>query len=262
MSLETSWARISSLRQTWSTRKSKSRPSKEKLFLKWKRPPTLWKVAVSVKFHPWRCQEERKGFMSIPLLSVVQNGVWILKALRGLSLEDQWWWWQNGLTEAAARERDLETCQSSHIWTNSQTEVSVTISQFMHKIKSKESWIFLSYFPSPSLNWPLWCYLRAHDWASPVVLVWRTLLSMQKTKRLGFHPCVRKTPWRRAWQPTPVFLPGESPWTEEPGGLQSMGSLRVRHDWSDLAHMHARAHGDLMDAVFCSRKTHCAQPAS
>ena len=27
-------------------------------------------------------------------------------------------------------------------------------------------------------------------------------------------------------------------WTEEPGGLQSMGSQRVRHDWSDLAHMH------------------------
>ena len=26
-----------------------------------------------------------------------------------------------------------------------------------------------------------------------------------------------------AWQPTPVFLPGESPWTEEPAGLQSMG---------------------------------------
>ena len=24
---------------------------------------------------------------------------------------------------------------------------------------------------------------------------------------------------RRAWQPTSVFLPGESPWTEEPGGL-------------------------------------------
>ena len=29
---------------------------------------------------------------------------------------------------------------------------------------------------------------------------------------------------------TPVFLPGESPWTEEPGGLQSVGSQRVRHD--------------------------------
>ena len=34
-------------------------------------------------------------------------------------------------------------------------------------------------------------------------------------------------PLRRAWQPTPVFLPGESPWTEELGGLQSMGSQEV-----------------------------------
>ena len=36
--------------------------------------------------------------------------------------------------------------------------------------------------------------------------------------------------WRRAWKPTPVFLPGESPWTQEPGGLQSMGSQRVRYN--------------------------------
>ena len=27
-------------------------------------------------------------------------------------------------------------------------------------------------------------------------------------------------------------------WTEEPGGLQSMGSQRVGHDWSDLAYTH------------------------
>ena len=26
----------------------------------------------------------------------------------------------------------------------------------------------------------------------------------------GFHPWAGKIPWRRAWQPTPVFLPGES----------------------------------------------------
>ena len=29
-------------------------------------------------------------------------------------------------------------------------------------------------------------------------------------RRPGFHPWVRKIPWRREWQPTPVFLPGES----------------------------------------------------
>ena len=28
--------------------------------------------------------------------------------------------------------------------------------------------------------------------------------------RNGFDPWVRKIPWRRAWQPTPVFFPGES----------------------------------------------------
>ena len=31
---------------------------------------------------------------------------------------------------------------------------------------------------------------------------------------------------------TPVFLPGESPGTEVPGGLQSMGLQRVRHNWA------------------------------
>ena len=29
-------------------------------------------------------------------------------------------------------------------------------------------------------------------------------------KRREFDPWVGKIPWRREWQPTPVFLPGES----------------------------------------------------
>ena len=40
-------------------------------------------------------------------------------------------------------------------------------------------------------------------------------------------PWVGKIPWRRAWQPTSVFLPGESH-GQEPGGLLSVGSHRVR----------------------------------
>ena len=31
----------------------------------------------------------------------------------------------------------------------------------------------------------------------------------RRCKRRGFNPWVRKIPWKRAWQPTPVFLPGE-----------------------------------------------------
>ena len=53
----------------------------------------------------------------------------------------------------------------------------------------------------------------------PVGRNWATSLSLFTFKQ-----------WRRKWQPTPVFLPGESQ------GWQSlMGSHRVGYDWSDLA---------------------------
>ena len=50
-------------------------------------------------------------------------------------------------------------------------------------------------------------------------------------RRRRFDPWVRKIPWRKKWEPTPVFLPRKIPRTGEPGGLQSIGSQRVGHDW-------------------------------
>ena len=52
----------------------------------------------------------------------------------------------------------------------------------------------------------------------------------RKHKRWEFDPWVRKISGSRKWQRTLVFLPGECPWTDEPGGLQSTGSQKVRHD--------------------------------
>ena len=77
--------------------------------------------------------------------------------------------------------------------------------------------------------------LKAIIWASLVAQTVKNLPAAGKESTcnagdMGSIPGLRKIPWRRAWQPTPVFLPGESPWTEEPGGLQSMGSQRVRQD--------------------------------
>ena len=66
-------------------------------------------------------------------------------------------------------------------------------------------------------------YPLQYSWASLVAQMVKNLPTVLET-------WVEKIPWRRESQPTPVFLPGESPWTEEPGGLQSMGSQRVRHD--------------------------------
>ena len=42
-------------------------------------------------------------------------------------------------------------------------------------------------------------------------------------RRRGFDPWVRKIPWRRAWQPTPVFLPGESQGQKSLVGYSSWG---------------------------------------
>ena len=41
--------------------------------------------------------------------------------------------------------------------------------------------------------------------------------------------------WRRKWQPTPVFLPGESQGRGSLVGSRLWGRHRVGHDWSDLA---------------------------
>ena len=67
-------------------------------------------------------------------------------------------------------------------------------------------------------------YPFQYSWASLVAQTVKNLPAMK-------DPWVGKTPWRGAWQPTPVFSPGESPWIEKPGGLQSMGSQRVEHHW-------------------------------
>ena len=57
---------------------------------------------------------------------------------------------------------------------------------------------------------------------------------------------VRDRSWSLDWEDSlekevaahSSILAWRIPWTEEPGRLQSMGLQRVKHDWSDLAHMH------------------------
>ena len=48
-------------------------------------------------------------------------------------------------------------------------------------------------------------FIIGNSWASLVAQLVKNLPSMWET---GFDPCVRKIPWRRKWQPTPVLLHG------------------------------------------------------
>ena len=49
-----------------------------------------------------------------------------------------------------------------------------------------------------------------HYRTSQVALVVKSSYANAGCKRHGFDPWVGKIPWRKIWQPTPVFLPGES----------------------------------------------------
>ena len=48
-----------------------------------------------------------------------------------------------------------------------------------------------------------------------------------------FNPWVRKISLEKGMAAHSSLLAGRIPWTEEPGVLQSLGSHRVRHNWSD-----------------------------
>ena len=46
----------------------------------------------------------------------------------------------------------------------------------------------------------------------------------------------------RKWQPTPIFLPGKTPWTEEPGGLSPRGCKESGTTEQLNTHRHRHTH--------------------
>ena len=73
----------------------------------------------------------------------------------------------------------------------------------------------LPVFPLPFLPWTLSSFLLFLI----ILYLWgfaggasgkESVCQCRRCRRCEFDPWVRKIPWRRKWQPTPVFLPGES----------------------------------------------------
>ena len=70
--------------------------------------------------------------------------------------------------------------------------------------------------------------------------------SVCQCKRPGFDPWVGKIPWRRAWQPTPVFLPGESHGQRSLVSYSPWGSRKV--DMTErLTHTHTHTHTQMFN---------------
>ena len=62
----------------------------------------------------------------------------------------------------------------------------------------------------------------------------KNLPAMQEMQEVGFNPRVWQMPWRRAWQPTPVFMPGKSYGQRSLAGYSPWG-----HKESDMAELTA-----------------------
>ena len=65
-------------------------------------------------------------------------------------------------------------------------------------------------------------------------------------KRRVFDPWVWQDPLEYELETHSNVLAWKIPWREPPGGLQSMGSQRVRHDWvTMLTYMHLKKNSEL-----------------
>ena len=83
--------------------------------------------------------------------------------------------------------------------------------------------------------WNLWiCYLTLQmgfwRWAKGKNVYMGEVAQMVKNLPATWKTWVRKTPWRRKWPPTPVFLPGEFHGQRSLAGY-SPQCFRLGHDW-------------------------------
>ena len=154
---------------------------------------------------------------SSPHLTVLQLH-WMLSILRLIKLALLW-------TLAST---------STSVWKASSSQISPFGSFLAAQISPLQRWPYLKELAQPVLLLPnlLFCFLLNIDqfWIQlgqlffTYFLNW-TMLGLgfsggtsgkepscqcKRHKRHECDPCIGKIPWRRAWQPIPVFLPGES----------------------------------------------------
>ena len=84
---------------------------------------------------------------------------------------------------------------------------------------------------TPSVNWSVFPQILSHLHFLGGTSSKESTCRCRRHRRCESNSWVGKTPWRVKWQPTPVFLPGESHGQRSLAGYNP-GGHRVRHDWT------------------------------
>ena len=139
----------------------------------------------------------------------------------------------------------------------------------MKDSEEMRKWIFLT----------VWHRCKNVDWGREV---WKCVLKLKLPPPIQLHSfekqklCLRHSVlcWghnsqeggpnlclsEKAMAPHSSTLAWKIPWTEEPGRPQSMGLLRVGHDWSDLAAVAAYSQRNLLKTCLSSMQTYKEKP--
>ena len=81
--------------------------------------------------------------------------------------------------------------------------------------------------------------VSSHDWASPGVSAVKNLPAMQEVQETWVWYLCWEDPLEEGLATHSSILAWRIPFTQEPSGLQSIGSQRVGHRWSNWAHTNA-----------------------
>ena len=123
-----------------------------------------------------------------------------------------WWAAVCGVTQGRTRLRGLSSSilSTPHLYNSLPILGFPPPSPWNHKLLKYKENALLIFAAIPIWNYCVFSLFCLWDEIPRWLSGKESACQRRRCRRRGFDPSVRKISWRRAWQPTPVFLPGEA----------------------------------------------------